>query len=252
MTQGDSPISRIYHRFSFKRFVTILILTTIACSFGCQEGIDCRNASDQTPEDLLAKNDYVFYGTLLSIDTLVYLGETTYYDERYDNYLLEYTFKPERTFTAITSDSVVHLWYRATILLATGYSSGLKEPAGSQTLIYGDRIYSTDQILHVLGMWISLDLAELEKALRGEHNYDRFVISDELLQVAGRLLDLTSLADSLEESMASGPVICATDYLYGTQHSFQEGYVQYCDSSIFWAYRVKSEKYLELLEKCSE
>ncbi len=235
----------------FRRGLLIAILCLVAAFLapGCSEGIDCYNAFDRPPDKLLCENEFVFLGTLVSEDTLAHLGKTVSYEREYDNFLIQYAFRPTDDIKSTLSDTLIFVWYAATFSFSSGHSSGLPVTPTDQTLVYGDQLNPTPDLLDVLQPWVPQSMDVVREMLANDKPIDlESGISQTNLTLARRILDDTTLVTQLVSANAKGPVLYGTDYLYRTHFSFCAGRLAYCDSTSFRAYAVSSEEYLEALK----
>ena len=214
----------------------ILFVFVLLCLASCNDEyvVDCYNAFDLPPAEMLEQNEYVFVGTVETVNTIASLGEVDVVGLTIAYYLTEYAICPLQTVQSPTKDSIIFFWY-ITGVNHSGrhWRSGLPVAGLSFELIAGNRINAPDDNIKVLSTEVSDSISVFLDVSAGvRSSEDLSIISDGNLILAQRLKANEYLSGRLRECQASGPVIHGTEFSCQTMESFRDTWIYYCDSTV--------------------
>jgi hypothetical protein len=211
---------------------------------------DCANSESFSPEELMHKNEYVFLGSYVGLDTLAYLGSLEYRWAESNFFVIEYEFSPRNKFKyAENGQSNIYVWCCELAEKKSTYKTFLELERDELLLVYGNKITHSQDIIKVMTPMTFID--DIERLLQGkELKHPRWNTIKEDSILALRIKKNEKLNLLLAQRNLLGQVIYFTDSEHFTFYKFKIGEICYYDSS-GWAHRTNREGFLKKLSLLS-
>jgi hypothetical protein len=139
-------MKKIFLVASVLLFGVIIIGSTSSCVLW-----DCANSESFSPDELMQKNEYVFLGSYLGMDTLAYLGSLEYPWSESNFFVIEYKFSPRNKFKyAENEQSNIYVWCCELAEKKSTYKTFLELERDELLLVYGNKITHSQDIIKVM------------------------------------------------------------------------------------------------------
>ncbi len=213
----------------------------------------CLDTDSRSPRDLVASNDHVCLALVQSTDTLARMGVIDKLGADYESILLEYRLSPVEVFKGCKGVDILRLWYQADRQTRSDWWNAPEMQPGDTTLVYGNTLRSTDNIIKVLKPSAGAHLEELIALMDSKTPKNiSWTTRTEDSTKALRLLESSELKYARSSAGVRDPIIYATDAGMLTADEFHHGYIGYCDRRLRTGFLVTSKEYLEKLRDIAQ
>ncbi|MCK4371995.1 MAG: hypothetical protein KAW61_02560 [candidate division Zixibacteria bacterium] len=231
--------------------ITVTLTLCVHLISGC--AFLCSTAGEEHPAVLLAENDLVFLGELVSVDTLVFVGITEDILGRDSVHIVEYTYSPVEIFKGGDEVSEVNLWYCVRDAIGSDYSTAPKISDSIPELVYGKELRKWSDAINLIYAEGTASWAEVDSLAKGYVIQDGWKTYPSDSAIVAWLNDTDRLKSILQDRLDRSVVIYCTEKHYSTHdmHVWR-GILSICDWRYVFAHEVTSEDYADWLRDLTD